>query len=158
MLAATCAGARCGCRPYIDTFGGIYRWSAVQIAPLGNQKKKSRRHSRLRSEGFKNDNGGPPDSSERVSILGPLRQTSEVGDVVRTPDNSQDSFNRLKNRQEYSDKKTGFIMQRSYTNHSHTPDGEFKAGIKPGEMPRSNAKVTITAGPNGGQIIKRDER
>lgn len=88
--------------------------------------------------------------------LSPLKPSSQVGDRVRTPDNSRESFIRLKGSQGFKDNKTGTIMQRSNTNHSNSPGGEIKAGVRPGEAPNPNSKVTISGGEKGGCIIKKD--
>lgn len=103
------------------------------------------------------DNGGPPEEPEtKIYAPGPLKQSSEIGDRVRTPDNDPGSFNKLPNGQGFQDKKTKTIMQRSYTNHSGSAGGEIKAGIKPGKAPTPGAKVTIEGGREGGCIIKKD--
>lgn len=85
-----------------------------------------------------------------------LKQSTAVGERIKTPDNSPESFTRLKGGQGFSDSKTGTIFQRSNTNHSNSPGGEFKAGPKPGTPPTPNTKVTISGGREGGCVIKRD--
>ncbi|MBA3898086.1 MAG: hypothetical protein H0X36_13345 [Sphingomonadaceae bacterium] len=104
----------------------------------------------------RNDNGGPPDPDTKILVPGPLKSSSEVGDKVRTPDNDRDSFTRLKGGQGFKDNTTGTIMQRSNTNHSNSPGGEIKAGVRPGVPPNPGAKVTISGGKEGGCIIKKD--
>jgi RHS repeat-associated protein len=88
--------------------------------------------------------------------LPPLRQSTPVGARVRTPDNSPKDFKPLRGGQGQVDKKTGTIFQRSRTNHSQSPDGEFKAGARPGQAPTKGNKDTITAGEAGGCLLKRD--
>jgi RHS repeat-associated protein len=85
-----------------------------------------------------------------------LRQSTAVGERVRTPDNSPERFTRLKGGQGFSDSKTGTVFQRSNTNHSNSPGGEFKAGPKPGTPPTPSTKVTISGGREGGCVIKKD--
>ena len=85
-----------------------------------------------------------------------LTSKTNVGEVVKTPDNSKESFTKLKGGQGYKENKTGTIMQRSNTNHSNSPGGEFKAGTKPGEIPEPSKKVTISGGTDGGCVLKKD--
>ncbi|PHQ59637.1 MAG: hypothetical protein COC10_13295 [Sphingobium sp.] len=105
------------------------------------------------------DNGGPRDPDPKVLVAGDpksLKQSTPVGERVKTPDNSPESFTRLKGGQGFSDSKTGTIFQRSNTNHSNSPGGEFKAGPKPGTAPTPSTKVTISGGREGGCVIKKD--
>ncbi len=85
-----------------------------------------------------------------------LKSSTKIGDKVKTPDNSKDSFNSLKNGQGEVDKKTGIIFQKSNTNHSQSPGGEWKAGTKKGQPPTKGNKDTITGGKDGGCLIKKD--
>lgn len=64
-----------------------------------------------------------------------LTSSSKVGDKVKTPDNSPGDFTKLKGGQGFKENKTGTIFQKSNTNHSGDPVGEFKAGVKPGQPP-----------------------
>jgi RHS repeat-associated protein len=105
------------------------------------------------------DNGGPRDPDPKVLVAGDpksLKQSTSVGDRVKTPDNSPESFTRLKGGQGFSDSKTGTVFQRSNTNHSNSPGGEFKAGPRPGTPPTPSTKVTISGGREGGCVIKKD--
>ena len=87
-----------------------------------------------------------------------LKNNSKVGDIVKTPDNSEGAFTKLKGGQGFKDKKTGTLMQRSNTDHTNkrADGGEWKAGNKPGETPTTSNKTTITGGANGGCVLKRD--
>ena len=85
-----------------------------------------------------------------------LKQSTQVGDRVKTPDNSPESFTRLKGGQGHVDNKTGTVFQKSNTNRSNSPGGKFKAGTKPGTPPAPNNKVTISRGEEGGCVIKKD--
>jgi uncharacterized protein RhaS with RHS repeats len=88
--------------------------------------------------------------------LPPLRQSTPIGTRVRTPDNAPGQFKRLPNGQGHKDTKTGIVFQRSKTNHSGSRDGEFKAGTKPGAQPEKSNKDTVSAGKDGGCLLKRD--
>ncbi len=85
-----------------------------------------------------------------------LKQSTRIGERVKTPDNAPENFTRLKGGQGHVDNKTGTVFQKSHTNHSNSPGGEFKAGTKPGAPPTPENKVTISAGPKGGCVIKKD--
>ena len=85
-----------------------------------------------------------------------LKQSTKVGDRVKTPANSPGSFKPLKNGQGQVDKKTGTVFQKSKTNHSNSPGGEFKAGTKPGVPPTKGNKDTVSGGEKGGCLIKKD--
>ncbi len=85
-----------------------------------------------------------------------LASKTKVGDKVKTPDNAKGDFTKLKGGQGFKDTKTGTIMQKSKTNHSKSPGGEFKAGVKPGKPPTKSQKVTISGGKQGGCVIKKD--
>lgn len=87
-----------------------------------------------------------------------LKSTSKVGDKVKTPDNSPESFTKLKKGQGFKDNDTGTMMKKSNTDHTNKREngGEWKAGNKPGEQPTRTNKTTITGGENGGCILKRD--
>jgi hypothetical protein len=76
-----------------------------------------------------------------------LTSKTNVGEMVKTPDNSKESFTKLKGGQGFKDNKT---------NHSNSPGGEFKAGTKPGEAPEPSKKVTISGGQSGGCVLKKD--
>lgn len=107
----------------------------------------------------RNDNGGPQDPDVKIAVPGDprsLKRSTEVGERVKTPDNSRDSFTRLKGGQGFSDKDTKTIFQRSNTNHSNSPQGEWKAGVRPGQQPSPSSKVTITGGRDGGCVLKKD--
>lgn len=92
------------------------------------------------------------------STLKSLKSTTKVGDRVKTPDNSKDSFTKLKNGQGFKENKTGTIMQKSRTDHTNKKEdgGEWKAGNKPGETPTDSNKTTIAGGKDGGCVLKRD--
>ena len=85
-----------------------------------------------------------------------LKSSTKVGDRIKTPANSPGSFKPLKNGQGQVDKKTGTIFQKSKTNHSNSPGGEFKAGTKPGAPPTKGNKDTVSGGKDGGCLIKKD--
>lgn len=85
-----------------------------------------------------------------------LKSSTKVGDRVKTPANSPGSFKPLKNGQGQVDKKTGIVFQKSKTNHSNSPGGEFKAGTKPGAPPTKGNKDTVSGGKDGGCLIKKD--
>ena len=87
-----------------------------------------------------------------------LKSTSEVGDIVKTPDNSPDDFTKLRGGQGFKDNKTGTLMKKSDTDHTNkaADGGEFKAGTKPGKPPTRSEKITISGGADGGCILKKD--
>ncbi len=73
-----------------------------------------------------------------------LTKKSNVGDEVRTPDNDPDSFSNLGGGQGMKDTKTGYVWQKSKTNHSGDPVGEYKVGTKKGQAPTKGNKMTVT--------------
>ncbi|WP_379553562.1 RHS repeat domain-containing protein [Qipengyuania sp. DGS5-3] len=83
-----------------------------------------------------------------------LVSKGKVGDRVQTPDSSPESFTKLKGSQGFKNKKTGEIFQKSKTNHSNDPKGEFKVGTKPGKPPTKSEKVTVTR--SNCEISKKD--
>jgi RHS repeat-associated protein len=71
-------------------------------------------------------------------------RASSVGERVKTPDTNAEDFTKLRGRQGYKDNKSGYIFQKSKTNHSQDPKGEWKVGTKPGNQPTKAEKITIT--------------
>jgi RHS repeat-associated protein len=98
----------------------------------------------------------PRAADKAGDVLKSLKPSTKVGDRVKTPANSPGSFKPLKNGQGQVDKKTGTVFQKSKTDHSKSPGGEYKAGTKPGAPPTKGNKDTISGGKDGGCLIKRD--
>lgn len=81
----------------------------------------------------------------------------EVGDKIRTPTNHPDDFN--KSGQNYVNKKTGEIWQKSNTNHSGDSVGEWKVGLnKKGRMQTPTESKKITIGMSDGKVIKIENK
>ncbi|MGH1601653.1 hypothetical protein, partial [Campylobacter majalis] len=79
--------------------------------------------------------------------------TAGVGDILRTPKSHPNDF--IKKGQNYINKETGEIWQKSNTNHykEDISDTEWKVGLKNKE-PKTKQKITVDT---NGKIIKIDK-
>jgi len=71
-----------------------------------------------------------------------VTEKSNVGDVVKTPDTHPGEF--TKKGKNFTQRKTKRVFQKSNTNHSGDPKGEFKVGTTRGQEPTKENKITIT--------------
>jgi len=76
--------------------------------------------------------------------------TTQPGDIVRTPDSHPDDFVKLRGGQKYKNKNTNEIWEKSRTSHSDK-NGEWKVGLN-GRDPIDTKKITI--GRSDGKVIK----
>ena len=76
--------------------------------------------------------------------------TTQPGDIVRTPDSHPDDFVKLRGGQKYKNKNTNEIWEKSRTSHSDK-NGEWKVGLNERD-PIDTKKITI--GRSDGKVIK----
>lgn len=80
--------------------------------------------------------------------------STQPGDIVRTPDSHPDDFTKVRGAKRFKNKYTDEIWEVSDTRHSDKT-GEWKVGLN-GDLPNRNKKITI--GRSDGKFIKIDNK
>lgn len=76
--------------------------------------------------------------------------SANIDDIVRTPTTHSEDFIPIKNSRNLKNINTGEVWSKSFTNHSHSNEGEWKVGLGK-SSPTKTKKITVSG---TGSIIK----
>ncbi|XXJ18188.1 hypothetical protein ACR42D_01255 [Desulfovibrio caledoniensis] len=89
--------------------------------------------------GIITQDGNPGAKAKEITHNNPL--TAKKGDVIATPDNDEELFDRI-GKGKWKHKKSGAIYEKSTSTHKGK-NGEWKVGLKKGKTPSPSKKITV---------------